>query len=198
MSTTVIPLLTGGRIWGRLRLEMKLLVVFLGVSLFVDIVTIYLGNTGRDFEWIQFAYTLTEYSLLAVILSFWQDDARIRKAFRLSIPVFGLVCVVTVATLKVVTTINQFTISLANALYVVMAVLALLGRQRNDLGLIHRDERFWVGSAVLVWSAGDLVIYAFILILPVNLVAKLWYVHSFLNVAANLLYTGGFLCQYRR
>jgi len=177
---------------------MKLHVGFLAISLLVDVVTTYLGKTGRNFEWVHFVYTLVEYSFLAVIFSFWQDSARIRKAFRLSIPVFTLVCIVTLATLEGVTLINQFTVSLAYSLYVVMAVLALLGRQRNDLGLIYRDERFWVSSAVLVYSAGALAIFAFLLILPRNLLATLWYVHNSLNVAANLLYTGGFLCQYRR
>jgi hypothetical protein len=193
--STVLPLVAGLRTWHRNMAEMKLLTAIFIITLLVDGFAFYQNRTGGDFEWSHYLFTPLEYTLFAYIFSRWQKSAVLGRIFRFSIPPFLILCLINVIAMDRLKTTNNFTASVSCVIYIIISILTIAGFARSSLGQILRESQIWVSFGLLFYSAGSLAYFAFLMFLPISLLYPLTYVHNSLNIATNLLYTGGYLCQ---
>ncbi len=193
--STALPLIVGATTWHKNMAEMKLLMGIFVITLLVDGFAFYQNRTGGDFEWSHYLFTPLEYALLAYIFSRWQKSAVLGRIFRFSIPPFLILCLINVIAMDKLKTTNNFTASVACVVYIIMSVVTIAGFARSGLGQILRESQIWVSFGLLFYSAGSLAYFAFLMFLPIGLLYPLLNIHNSLNIATNLLYTGGYLCQ---
>ena len=189
------PLSSGIYTYRWLKPEMKILLLLFVIAALVEGYTFYQALNRASLHWVHHLYAPLEYSLLAFVFSFWQKKAILIRALRLSIPIFILVCAVSIFTLENLKNLNNFTASLSNTLYVVVSAYTLLNLQRNDSGSIYKDYRFWISSALLLYSTSSLAYFAFH---NYFFSFMIWAIHVTFNIVANLLYSMGFICQRLR
>jgi hypothetical protein len=193
----LVPISVGVSRFTRLNLQMKLLLLLFVIAVTVEGSTFYLARNGRNFYWVHHIYMPIEYGLLALIFSYWQRKPGMRQALRISIPIFFLICVWDIVVLNNLNELNVFTASIAFTLYVGMSAYTLLYLQFDNPYPILRDYRFWVSTALLIYSAGGLAYFSFHSEVVKGSMVEIWAIHAVLNIVAYILYTVGFIWQAR-
>ncbi len=190
--SSTLPLAAGIYGFRRFNSELKILVAFFALVVLVEAYCLYQAYNFGNTMWIFRFYTPVEYSFLVLVFSFWQKRAFLRKMLLYSIPLFVLICLGSESFLETSNNFNNFTASLESVLLVAISAFTLLGINQEDKGNILRDPRLWVGTAVLVYFAGNVMVFA------LSKELTFWWTHNILNILANLLFSGGFLCLLRR
>lgn len=182
----------------KLTKALRLLFYLICVTLFLNILSYVVGLHWHSNIWIFHLSTLVEYSFLAYLFSYWQDQSWARKTLRFSVPGFAVIWIISKIWLENWSQIDNYTSSLSNALLIGISAYTFLRLVLESKIPIVTDPRFWVCSAVLVYYAGTLLTFAFSRILlgissQVNV--PIWIIHNLMAIIAYLLYTRGFLFQ---
>jgi hypothetical protein len=193
--SAIIPLSAGARRYSRLRPEARLLLILFGLTVVIEAYGYYCGQTKQNVYWLFHIYTPLEYSLLMVVFSFWQKNAVLARALRLSIVIFAFICIVNALIPNNLTKMNSFTISLSCIAYALVAAITLISLKQSDCGNISKDMRFWVSSGLLVYSSGGVGFFVFFPMIAQSYLVAVWSVYSVINILAYVLFGIGFLCQ---
>jgi len=193
-----LPLFAGLYFYRRLKREMKILLVLFAIVTLVEGYTFYQTLNQTNYYWVHHIYMPLEYGLLVWVFSYWQNYPFLKRALRLSIPVFVLICIIKMLSLENLMNPNSFTASVAYASYVGISSYTMISLQEQNPCAIHKDFRFWVGSALLVYSTGGLAYFAFRDTVVNKFMIEIWSIHAILNIIAHILYSIGFICQSRR
>ncbi len=187
----IIPFIVGLYLYFKLNTAMKFLFLLLCVGLIVDAIGYYLYSYTkfRNTLWLFHLYTLMEYSLLILIFSFMQKNIKLKRVFRLSIPVFFVIWIGAKLFFEDFSQRDNYTSSLECLLLVAAAFSTLYALGKYHFDNIFRDPRFWVSSAVLIYFSGNLLAFALS-----NTSVNWSFHHSLMSIISNLFYTGGFLC----
>jgi hypothetical protein len=111
------------------------------------------------------------------------------------IPAFFLLAIWDIFVVRELGRTNDFTASIACALFIGLTSYTLIGFERRMARSSFRDYRSWFLIGLLVYSAGNL---AYFLFFRHVISYYLWAGHNALNILANVIYTIGFLCQVTR
>jgi hypothetical protein len=171
---------------------MRILLVFFAVSLLIEVIVDLLALYKINNLWLFHISTLLEYTLLILVFSYWQKKDILKLSLRLSIPLFLLIWFAAKLFLESFNQFDNFTSSMAGVILVVVSSYTLYDLSKENSVSLSRDPRFWVGSAVLIYYTGNLMLFA------LSNIITIWAIHSILNIIANLIYSGGFLCLRRR
>jgi hypothetical protein len=193
----IIPLSIGAFSYRRLHFEIRLLLLLFLIAAMVEGNAFYLVQNHKNAYWLYHVYMPLEYGLLAVIFSFWQKKQWMRTALRSSIPLFVLICIWDMVVNKNLEDLNYFTASIAFTLYVGISSVTLLYLLTDNSRSIIKDCRFWVGAALLIYSAGGLAYFSFHKTIVGDFLIGIWVIHSILNIVAYILYSVGIICQAR-
>jgi len=187
----VVPFIVGLNLYNKLDTGMKFLLLLFGIGLLIDAFGYYLYffTKIQNNIWLYHFYTLIEYSLLIAAFSYWQKDFKLKRMFRISIPGFAVLWIGAKLFCENFSLPDNYTASLECVLLVAVSFSTLYALSKEHLDNIFRDPRFWVGSAVLVYFSGNLLTFALS-----NIIGNWSFHHQLMNITANLLYTGGFLC----
>ncbi len=197
VASAAIPVAVGMFTYRKQARAMKILFLLIAIIALVEGYTLYQALHNNDYEWIHFVYMPVEYGLFALIFYYWQDNKWIKQILLWSIFAFAIICLANALALHNFSRTNSFVASVACSLYVPITTYTLYNLQKNTSGAILKDPRFWVSSALLLYSAGALSYFAFMELLPDRLIIIAWYFHGALGILTNLLYAEGFICQFR-
>jgi hypothetical protein len=192
MASVAVPTSIGAYGYRQLKFEMKLLLALMVITLAVEGFTFYLAIDQRNTNWIHHIYLPVEYGLIGVIFSRWQNTTFNKNVILFSIPLFVMTCVMSVIVFNNLDQLNVFTTSLSCILYAVISSFTLYQLQKDDSGSLYKDCRFWVSSALLLYSAGSLLFFVFTKFFP-----NIWYAHVAVNIVVYLTFGVGFLCHIR-
>jgi len=195
LPSILLPISVGAFGYRRLKTDMKLILSLFVITLIVESISLVVAYEGHNNNWIHYIYLPIEYSLIAVVFCMWQSGAVLKKIIIYSVPIFILANIGSIIFLKGISQMNNLANSLSCILYVCIASYTLFNLQVDDSGLMSGNYRFWVCSALLLYAAGSLSVYAFTEIIVSYMV---YYVHLAVNIIANYLYMVGFLCHIRR
>jgi hypothetical protein len=193
MASVIVPASIGTYGYRQLKFEMKLLLALMVITVAVEGFTFYLANDQRNTNWVYHIYLPVEYGLIGLIFSRWQKTTFNRNVILFSMPLFVIACVMSVIVFRNLDQLNVFTTSLSCILYAVISSYTLYQLQKDDSGSLYKDCRFWVSSALLLYSAGALSFFAFTKLFP-----NIWYAHMAVNIVVYLTFAVGFLCHIRR
>lgn len=192
MASVIVPTSIGAYGYRRLKFEMKLLLALMVITIAVEGFTFYLAIDGRNTNWVHHIYLPIEYSLIGFIFSRWQKMTFDKNVILFSIPLFVIACVMSVIVFDNLDQLNVFTTSLSCILYAAISSYTLYHLLKDDSGSLSTDYRFWVSSALLLYSAGALSFFVFTKVFP-----NIWYGNIVVNIAVYLTFAVGFLCHIR-
>ena len=193
MASVIMPASIGAYGYRHLKFEMKLLLALMVITIAVESFTYYLAIGQRNTNWVHHIYLPVEYGLIGLIFSRWQKTTFNKNVILFSIPLFVIACVISVIVFRNLDQLNVFTTSLSCILYAVISSYTLYQLQKDDSGSLYRDYRFWVSSALLLYSAGALSFFAFTKLFP-----SIWYAHMAVNIVVYITFGVGFLCHIRQ
>lgn len=199
--STAIPLLTALlllKLKG-LSKELKILLTFLGVAAFTELIVTTSSIMRTPNLWVAHIYTLLEYVLIAFLLSLWQQNNKIARLVRLSIPLYLLAYfIIEISGLENfgLDSLNHLTRPTALVLLSGIALYTLLQLWQSTTIDLYQNFRFWVLAALVIYYTGTVIIFAFMFIKENRVLRYLLLMHSPLNILHNLLFTMGILCYY--
>jgi hypothetical protein len=195
ISTYVIPIVCALQRLSRLTTGMA---VFLGLLIFTvctELYSLYALILKSNPFWIQHLYTPVEYAAVGFIFSRWFDNKYLSRAILISIPIFWIICVISVYTFEDLTRTNGFTAMLACSVFLVSAGYSMISLIKKDIGDIHKNNRFWIIGGLFIYSSTSLLYFAFSDFITTYYP---WLIHNICNVTVNIMYGVGFLCLKHR
>lgn len=196
--SNVLPVIAGLLFLFRLSVDLRVLFVFCLLKTLTDLFGLQLALEGVSNLWLFHISTLMEYLILILVFSFWQKNAHLRKWLRLSIPLFALFWIVAKLTFEDFGGLDNYSAPLANVLLIAVAAYTLYEVNKENVLTFHRMPSFWVACGVLIYYTGNLTVFTLGNIVVARGLIKAWYIHSAMNIIANLCYAGGFVCLLRR
>ncbi len=197
----IIPFASGLFVFRFLSGEMKVLLVYFGLGLFVEVISSYLGLNNIHNLWLFHFFTIIEYGLLMWVFSAWLKSQTLKRILRISIPLLSLVGIIAMFFLEGIHQFNAYSRSVASLILVAASAFILFELSMESFNSVLRQPRFWIASAALLYFAGSLVLFALSNVLLVLLkwdierVRTVFAVYTIINMITNLIYAGGFLCQ---
>jgi len=194
-STDVLPVIVGLFVYGKLGRDLKLFWLYFLFASLLNVRILYLQYYNLP-NLVEFnIFGLTEYTLLVSVYALWQSSKLLRRALQGSIVVFLSTWVLLrLSGWSLVDLFFYFRI-FASVTYVSLAAHLLHRLQTNEDIPIFSTYQFWFSTGILFYSATSVFFYA--LIAGFGVQDAMW-VHSSLNIMANLFYAGGFYCLKRQ
>jgi hypothetical protein len=197
VSSVLVPLTTGLVLFRRLDADLRLFLLLFAIAAAVEGYTFYQVMHTRNAYWVYHIYMPIEYVVIAIVLSSWQQNYMARRLIRLSIPLFVVLCLWDILGGGDLNDLNALTASIAYTLYVGMSAYTLVNLDYQNIRSTLSDYRFWIGTALLVYSAGGLAYFSFHDTIVADYLIQIWIIHGVLNILAYLMYSVGFVCQVR-
>lgn len=181
--------------------EMKILAMYFVLSSLLAIVQLYLAEHSINNLWTVEFFCPIQFAFLILVFRAWNKQPFAVKLFSYSIPAFvigwglsslwfgGLI-----ATLAYADPISAVILVLVSS-YTMLRIDRLEGSSVLDV------PAFWVSSATLVYFGGTVVLstlHTALLKASIETMRLAWSSQAILNVLANVLYAGGFLCLRRK
>lgn len=187
----LIPFILGLVLFRKLNLALKSLLLLFGIGLLIEALGYYLYffTKIQNNIWLYHFYTLIECSLFIFIFSFWQNDFKLKRILRIIIPGFAFLWIGAKIFFESFDQPDNYTTSLECVLLVAISFRTLYVVDQEHLKTIFREPRFWISAAVLIYFSANLVTFAL-----GNMIVNWGLHHAVINIIANLLYAGGFLC----
>ncbi len=197
VASAFVPAITGLLLFRRLNPDLRLLLLLTAIAAMVEGYTFYLAMNSRNPYWVHHIYMPIEYAIFAIVLSSWQRNNRAKKLFRLSIPPFVILCLWDIFGGGNLKDLNALTASIAYTLYVGMSAYTLVNLDYENIRSTLSDYRIWIGTGLLVYSAGGLAYFSFHETIVANYLIQIWVIHGVLNILSYLMYSVGFIHQAR-
>lgn len=193
----LIPLVVGAILYRYLVKEMKILLLYFPTAIAVDSMGIILALKSINNLWLFNIFTVAEYSFFVFVFSFWQKK-ELKKKFQFSIPLFFVIWLTIQIVLGTVNRLNYLSMTIEGILLSAIALYTLYNLSLKTEKLIYKDRQFWVAFGVITYFMGNLVLFSLGYLIETQFMDSAWIIHSLLNIAANIFYTGGFLCHHPR
>ncbi|TLY27513.1 MAG: hypothetical protein E6K56_11375 [Ignavibacteria bacterium] len=203
IASSFLPTAAGVYWWRRLVAERLVFFSFVTIALITELVTLWMALRGIQNLWLLQLYNLLELGLMLGVFAAWQKRKAVRSAYWIGGSLFAFFWVA--AKWTGVETFGQpalYTHTVSSTILVVVATLTLLDLIRSEKEIeIFRDMRFWVASGVLLYFAGNIMLFLLsgrIAILGIGDAMTVYSIHWIIDSVANVLYAGAFLCMDRQ
>ena len=201
VGSTLALILVGFYMYKQLGKESKIFLVYQLVSLLTSIATVYLALNNMRNLWVSHLYTPIQFGLLMWVFSSWQEKPNLKRLFQLLIPAFILVWAIAAIFVEHTNEFNTFSRPTESILLIITSGYTLFQVNKEKVELLFRQPSFWVGSGTLIYFTGMVILFTLTNVLlrsSEEILRTAWIVNWILNVIANLLYAGAFLCQKSR
>jgi len=191
LVSALIPFIIGLILYKNLSTVMKFVLLLFGVGLIIDALGYYLYFFTQFSSniWLYHIYTLLECGLLLFVFSHWQKNIKLERIFHLSIPGFAVLWIGAKFFFEDFNQPDNYTASLECLLLVGVSFRTLYVVNKEQVKTIFQEPRLWISAAVLIYFSANLVTFAL-----GNIIVNWGFHHATVNIIANLLYAGGFLC----
>lgn len=179
--------------------ENRLFFFFTIAALCSELITFTLAINGIRNLWMLQIYSLVSYTLLALLFAHWLQPDPISRLVRYSVLLYGIVW--TGAKVFGIEGINDpahFTHPIASTALVIISSITLYRISHNDTEPHWWNTmRFWVSSGVLLYFAGNVMLFVVldkIASLRFSDAMTIWSFHWSIDAVTNISYTFGLLC----
>jgi len=195
----LIPLIPGIGYFKRLDRQMKLLVFLMMAEGITELTTYYLVQIlERGFHWVHHLYFPVEYAIFALIFSRWIKSRIYSQLVLYSIFVILIFAVFNSLFLQSLNQLNSYVITMGLIFYTGFTLYVLYQIMNEDMGRILKNNKFWVATGLLIFSAGDLAYFAFYPLVNQHYLIAIWAIHAILNITVHIFYSVGIICQGRK
>lgn len=197
-----LPLVAGWMRWGRpLPAPARFVLVWCGVLLATDVLSIAVARAQGHNLWLQYAAVPIESGLILWALSGWQSHEVFRLAYRIAIPVLAAATAVALLIRPPEQMLDEV-VAPFHALVLLGASLhTLLDRALRAEGAIGWQPWFWIGLGLSLYYASSVAIGPFaqaLLASNVAWVRQAYLARAWISIFAFVLITTGILCPLFR
>ncbi len=181
----------------RLTAEMKILSLYFILSVVYLLSQMYLAFNHINNLWMRPVFSPIEFGLLMYIFSLWNRNSPFRKTMIYSIPTFIATWGVGLLWIGSASEIFSYMGPLSAAALVLASSYTLFRIDRSEGLPVLNMPSFWISSATVIYFGSTFVFYSLDASLhkaSVPTMQLAYSVQSVLNILANLVYAGGFLC----
>lgn len=198
----IVPLVAGLRRIKYLDNGMRLLLLFLIINLLFEAIAVVLAIREISTAPVYNLLPPFEFTLTALMLYVWHDLKSIKKTTLGSIPLFFIIWGISYLTFSGKDNPDDVVLPIESILIVILAVVTMFTVMNRDQIPVLKNPIFWVSSALVVYFAGNLFLFALTPTLlkayKEDVLRNVWFLHSLLNLIKNLLFLGGILaCRTR-
>jgi len=196
LASLLFPPITGVIRYKRLSREFRVLFFFFFIGALYEFVQVWMAKHGINNLWTSHIYHAGEFVVFMWVLAIWEERPRIKRLMVLSISIYLVLWVILKFTFN---PIMEGVDTLALPVHIVFTILSirllhvLVEKERS---LLLTIPRFWFLAGLLIYSSGDLVMYALSSVieqLPIEIYGKVWQYHWLVDSIANILFAAGFL-----
>lgn len=202
MISTYIPLAAAFTLALRQRLtkDLKVLLLFLVVAGVAEAVAMTYVLLSKPNFWMMHIYTPIEFSLTVFLLSLWLRKDKTGKYIRAGILIYlllyAIVKIYHVEDFSPIT-LNYLTRPVSQLLAGGVAIYTLHRLWYYSEHQLHKNYRFWITAAFLVYNIVGVIIFALTFIKSRQGLLFLVSSHALVNITHNLLFTAGIFCAMR-
>jgi hypothetical protein len=197
----LLPLAASARLKRALPLPLRLVVLYFVLSFLQDCVEMWLGSHGVNNLWLSHVTLPLTSGLWLWAFSLWQENEVARLTFRLAILFFIVVWVGLLLFVENLREFSRFGDPLNALLVVCVAAYTLATASARSQEPVWRFDWFWVSWGALLSYGGSAILMPMGNLLLTTSREHLYYlfdIHAWIDIAANLLITGGVLCARPR
>ncbi len=198
--SVILPFVLGALSDKKLTPALRYFFYLVAFTLFTESTGLILGWVDSENLWLYNTYTAVEYSLLILMFTQLHEGKRFRRLLLGSIPVFIVIWIIATFFLEATDDFHGVFLSVESVVFVIIAVITLVKEMSDSTVLLVDNPIFWVSAGVLVYFAGNLLVFAFIDQLLKETLENSqvgmysgWLIHTAMNVTKNILYAIAFL-----
>ena len=181
--------------------EMRALAVYFVLCSMVTIIQVLLAMKGMNNLWTAQFFCPIQFALLMYVFYAWNRQSKAAALIGYSIPVFVVGWCLSAFLLSNPAYTLTYADPISAAAFVLVSSYTLLTLDRHDDSSVTDLPEFWVSSATIMYFGGTLVFSSLqtsILRASIQTMQLAWALQAVVNILANLLYAGGFLCLRRK
>jgi hypothetical protein len=156
---------------------------------------------GKNNLWVIHVSTLCEFLLVVSMFILWKERRGEKRALLYLCCLFAMVWVIGKLTFEPMIRFDSYTGAAARVIETIIAIAALVDVLNGRLPDIRKDPRFWVSSAIIIYSTGSLmmvVLFNEMMSISSELVKKVWPFNWLLFAASLVLMARGLMCRVDR
>ena len=199
--SVVFPVAAGAAKFRSLDKSLKSLLTLQIIYSSICLIQLFQALNDINNLWTSHVYIIIEYSFLLWIISSWQRSPKVKNILLASIAVFALFWICASMFLEHFDEPASYTNSLSRLVYCAVALYTLRHLALESAISLLKEPRFWIVSALLVSSSGDLMFYSLRGVmagLSMEDLKLAFSIHWILAIISNLLYSQGYLCRSPR
>ncbi|HSC31677.1 MAG TPA: hypothetical protein VLD17_08125 [Gemmatimonadaceae bacterium] len=196
----LLPVLAAMWLARGLPAALRLVALVYALWFFQDCVMWWLADAGHNNLWVSHIALPVTTGLLMWAFSLWQEDGVARMAFRLTIPLYVLVCLVLLLRVERLDHFSTYASPVGCLLLISMTAYTLVTGSLRSTEPVWRQDWFWVGSGLLLYFGGEVVLMPLsnILFAAHLQLHFLYQVFGAVGIVSTLLVTWGMLCARPR
>ncbi len=193
-----VPILAALPKANRVGTALTIFFVYELISFVLTVSQMYLAAHKINNLWLIHLQTPIEFGFFVWVFSLWQDDAFVKRFFRLTIPVFFCLWLILAFFVEKIDEFNTFSKPTEAILLIVASGYCLFKVNQEKVESLFSEPSFWISSGTLVYFTGTVIIFTVTNLLLHESLEELRMVYQVVFVMetiANLFYAGGFLCR---
>ncbi len=184
--------------WKRSSRSQRVLTVLLLLTAFTEILETWLFLHKANNLWLSHIYTLMECVCFLVIFYLWKSRILHKRTMVFIGIGFTILWVISKFSFEPIFRDDTYTSASAKIIEISMAIWILFDVLKDTYSVMKNDERAWISSGIIIYSAGTLILFASLTVMPLGLVKSLWIINWVLSIIATLLYARGIWCRSPR
>jgi len=198
IASNLLPLGIGVARIRSIRRERWYFFLFVAAAAITELVTYWMATQRIHNLWLLQWYNIIEYGSLILLFAAWQKNAIIRKSLIWSNAVFLVLWVwFKVTGIEKLTDPAEYTHTISSVTLVIASMIALVDLMKEETSSIYREARFWISSSVLIYFAGNIILFLFstsLSALNLQAFSRFGTLHWGIDIACNFMYAIAFLC----
>jgi hypothetical protein len=182
---------------GRLTIETKALAVYFMVSFVLTMIQLFLALNGINNLWTGQIFIPIQFTLIMYVFYAWNRRSYAGMIMSYSILAFDAAWLLSVLWSRNLADVYTYADPISAAIFILTSSYTLLRIDRIEGTPLLSMPAFWVSSATIIYFGSTIVLSSLSAALwraPISTMQLAWSIQAVMNILANLLYAGGFLC----
>jgi hypothetical protein len=175
--------------------------MYFAISFVLGVIQLFLALNGMNNLWTAQFFCPIQFALLMYVFYAWNRQSTVGKLFLYAIPVFVVGWCLSAFWISSPADTLTYADPVSAVALILVASYTILTIDREESSSVTDLPQFWVSAATMVFFGGTLVFSSLqvsILRASILTMQLAWATQAVVNVLANLIYAGGFLCLRRK
>jgi len=146
-------------------------------------------------HWIMNLYDVVEFVFLLIVFYSYKDILKTKKVLFFIIGFFLLGrTILTLSGLETIYAFKSYMLVFSNITIIGITAATVISDNKKEK---IPTSKFWLLSGILIYTTASFVVSMFILLFGNQIIEKIYYIHAYANITANIIYAYAFYMDYR-